>query len=86
MINTDFGAFAPVGVTQIVKHYLGIKRVLRDRQVILGYLFWEPSDRDEYPVFAHHRNQIAEVGDLLRGSSVRFLVFLTDREVTISHR
>jgi hypothetical protein len=41
--------------------------------VILCYFFWEPSDRDRYPVFAHHRNQIAEVGDLLRGSSVKFL-------------
>lgn len=72
-INTDFGAFAPVGVAQIVKHYLGIKNSRhQDRPAILGYLFWEPSDHEQYPVFAHHRKQIAAVGDLLRGSSVRF--------------
>jgi hypothetical protein len=74
IINNDFGAFAPVGVTQIVKHYLGVKNsIRRDVPVILVYLFWEPSDRAEYPVFSHHRHQVNEVGDLLRGSSVKFL-------------
>jgi hypothetical protein len=70
IINRDFGAFAPVNVTQIVKHYLGIKSsVYRDRPIILGYLFWEPADHDEYPVVAHHRNQLAAVSDLQRGST-----------------
>ncbi len=52
-IKCDCGAFAPVGVTQIVKHYLGVKKSIHaDIPVILVYLFWEPSDRVEYPVFA----------------------------------
>jgi hypothetical protein len=49
------------------------KSIHADIPVILVYLFWEPSDRVEYPVFAHHRDQIEKVSDLLRGSSVKFL-------------
>jgi hypothetical protein len=74
LINTNLGAFAPVGVTQLVKHYLGIKNSIgADRPAVLVYLFWEPSDCVEYPVFAHHRRQIDQVRNLLRGSSVKFL-------------
>ncbi len=39
LINANFGAFAPVGVAQLVKHYLGIKNTIGDRPAILVYLF-----------------------------------------------
>jgi hypothetical protein len=43
-INANFGAFAPVGVTQIVKHYLGLKKSQQGNiPVTMLYLFWEPS-------------------------------------------
>ena len=73
LINANFGAFAPVGVAQLVKHYLGIKNTIGDRPAILVYLFWEPSDRDKYPVFAHHRQQVDRLCGLLLGTSVKFI-------------
>jgi hypothetical protein len=71
-IKSDPGAFAPVTITQLVKHYFGIRSVYDDRPVILAYLYWKPKDWASYPLFALHRSQLQGIRGVLQGSSVKF--------------
>ena len=52
-------AYRWLDAAQLVKHAFGIAHCFDDRSAILLYLFWEPSNAGDYPVFAEHR---AEVG------------------------
>jgi hypothetical protein len=52
---------------QLVKHFLGLTFTYRGRPLILVYLYWEPSNADDQPVFARHRAEVERFGDLVSG-------------------
>jgi len=67
--------FRFLNAAQLVKHYLGIKNQLGDRQSVLLYLYWEPSNPDNAPVFAAHREEVARFAAELADPKVQFQSF-----------
>jgi hypothetical protein len=63
---------------QLIKHYLGLRRAVgpkgkhSGRSVTLLYLFWEPLNASEFPVFAEHRAEITKFASLISASALRF--------------
>lgn len=57
---------------QLIKHGFGLARTFRDRPVTLLYLFWEPANAADHPVFAAHRREIAGFADRVAGATPGF--------------
>lgn len=57
---------------QLIKHAFGLAHTYKDRPVSLLYLFWEPANPEDSPVFAAHRAEIAEFAERVAGSTPRF--------------
>ncbi|MEA2278750.1 MAG: hypothetical protein QOC78_3710 [Solirubrobacteraceae bacterium] len=45
---------------QLLKHYLGLRRLFADQPVTLAYLYWEPANASEVAPCAVHRAEVAE--------------------------
>lgn len=56
---------------QLIKHAFGLARNA-DRPVTLVYLYWEPMDAGLSPLFAEHRQEIAEFAKRIAGGKPRF--------------
>jgi len=59
-------------IAQLIKHYLGLRATYPGRQVALMYLYWEPTNADEIPEFARHREEIRVMQGKVRDSKVTF--------------
>jgi hypothetical protein len=57
---------------QLVKHAFGLAYSFPDRPVTLLYLFWEPDNAAEYPVFAEHRHEISRFSAAIGESTPAF--------------
>ena len=57
---------------QLIKHAFGLARTFPDRPVTLLYLFWEPANAADHPVFAAHRREIAAFAERVAGSTPLF--------------
>jgi Fumarase C C-terminus len=59
-----FGALAHVSefrlldAYQLIKHYLGLSSTYQERPLKLVYLYWEPANAGEIPIFAQHRDEL----------------------------
>jgi hypothetical protein len=60
-------SFRLLDAYQLVKHYLGLTRTYQGRPLALVYLYWEPSNAGDLPLFAKHREEVKRFGDLLVG-------------------
>jgi len=75
-------------VAQLVKHYLGISRLLnkgdlsgwKPSKATLLYLFWEPEDAEKIAVCLQHREELQELASLVKDSDVDF-IFLSYRDL-----
>lgn len=50
---------------QLVKHYLGLALTYPARPLTLVYLYWEPRNADDLPVFAEHRAEVERFRELV---------------------
>lgn len=57
----------------LVKHALALGRTFPERPTILLYLFWEPLDSDQFDEFQRHREELAELADVVRDARVTFV-------------
>jgi hypothetical protein len=68
-----FGALAHVSefrlldAYQLIKHYLGLTLEYQERPRKLVYLYWEPANAEEIPIFAQHRNETDRFTELVAG-------------------
>lgn len=58
-------------VAQLIKHALGLS-YRQSRNVVLVYLWWEPSNADEFPIFCAHREEISRLSMRVKGGDVVF--------------
>ncbi len=56
---------------QLIKHAFGLAHEA-DRPTTLVYLYWEPMDAGLSPLFAEHRQEIAEFAERIAGGTPRF--------------
>jgi hypothetical protein len=62
-------AYSWLDVAQLIKHYLGLCHSYPDRKVKLLYLYWEPRNWKDFPVFTQHRAEIAKFSERLGGDT-----------------
>jgi len=62
-------------VAQLVKHYLGLRNLSQESriEIIILYLFWEPENWMDFPIFHKHREEIADFVSHIEESSVKFI-------------
>ena len=65
--------FIYLDVAQLVKHAFGLSNRFGERETFLLYLFWEPANRDSFPEFEQHRQEVAQFAASVAGSSVHFV-------------
>jgi hypothetical protein len=76
--HTGQGLPRHLDVAQLLKHYLGARRLLEDgaatAPVTLFYLYWEPTDAARYPALHAHRREIIDLAAETRDADdgVRF--------------
>lgn len=58
---------------QHVKHAFGVALEFEGRPSTLLYLFWEPSNPEDFPMFAEHRAEIKEFAASIAGGTPDFL-------------
>ncbi|MFO1066948.1 MAG: hypothetical protein U1E14_00305 [Geminicoccaceae bacterium] len=59
-------AYRHLNAAQLVKHAFGMIHSLGQPRRTLLYLYWEPRDAADHPVFAEHRAEIDRFADLVR--------------------
>jgi hypothetical protein len=62
-------------VAQLVKHYLGLVRFLREKKpesATLLYLFWEPTNAMEFDACRRHRDEVAKLAESVGQSDIIF--------------
>lgn len=59
-------------VAQLIKHAFGLAHTYPDRRTLLLYLFWEPPNAADFPLFGQHREEIADFADQVSGSPPLF--------------
>ncbi len=52
---------------QLVKHALGVSYMFPSQSAVLLYIYWEPSDKDAFSVFAEHRAEIGRFAASIQG-------------------
>lgn len=57
---------------QLIKHAFGLVHTFPGRDVTLLYVFWEPSNPDEHPIFAAHRAEVERFAEIVAGAAPRF--------------
>ena len=65
-----------LGVGQLVRHYLGLRRMIADGHAYsatLLYLYWEPADAAQFDEFAAHRRDVALLARRVADPTVEFV-------------
>ena len=65
--------FLHLDAPQLIKHAFGLARCFKGTPTTLAYLFWEPANAVEFPVFAKHRDEIRRFQKMVNGGFPRFI-------------
>jgi hypothetical protein len=57
---------------QLIKHAFGLMNHADGPGIGLVYLYWEPADAGDYPIFLRHRQEADDFAACVSGGSVRF--------------
>jgi hypothetical protein len=57
---------------QLIKHAFGLAYTFPGRPITLLYLFWEPLNSEDHPIFAEHRTEVAQFGACILGGGPDF--------------
>jgi len=71
--QNDF--YGHLDAAQLVKHYLGLRQEqeFNKKSVILVYLYWEPSDAKDIPIYQKHTEKIKDLKERLSGADIPLL-------------
>lgn len=72
LIDSDGETYRHFDAAQMIKHALGLLNGGHARPVTLAYLFWEPRDAADWPLFTAHRAEIARFAERVAGDDLRF--------------
>lgn len=74
--NSWNGAAQQLDIAQLVKHYFGLRRLqqatTQPPNLVLLYLFWEPTNWQDIAECTQHRNQVKELEEKVATSSISF--------------
>jgi len=72
-LRDDPKTYAHLDAAQLLKHYLGLKHSHPDRERVLLYLFWEPTNAAALPEYVSHRNEVRDFARRVKGCATRFI-------------
>ena len=65
-------SYVLLDAAQLIKHAFGLAHTFKDRPTSLLYLYWEPANPEDSPVFAAHRAEISEFAERVAGATPSF--------------
>ncbi len=65
--------FLHLDAPQLIKHAFGLAHCFRGMPTILLYVFWEPTDEIQFPIFAKHRDEIRRFQERVSGGFPQFV-------------
>lgn len=71
LIKEERSSYRHLDVAQLIKHALGLS-YRQERDVTLVYVWWEPANADEIPVFAAHREEVMRFAETIGGGALAF--------------
>jgi hypothetical protein len=75
-VDSQNGAARQLDVAQLVKHYFGLRRCQegnsQPKDVVLLYLFWEPTNWQDIAECRQHRIELQELAGKVAPSSIQF--------------
>lgn len=66
------GTYRRLDAAQLVKHAFGLMRCYPGRRLTLLYLYWEPLNAVDYPLFEEHRRDISAFAKRIAGPQLAF--------------
>lgn len=60
-------AYRWLDAAQLIKHALGVSYTYPSQPAVLLYIYWEPSDKDKFSIFAEHRAEIGRFSASIQG-------------------
>ena len=72
-LNRKPSTYCWLNAAQLVKHAFGLAHTFTGRPVTLLYLFWEPSNPEEFPSFAEHRAEVERFAASIAGGTPGFM-------------
>ena len=64
--------YSCLDAAQLIKHAFGLLNCYPDRKLTLLYLYWEPLNADDFPIFEEHRCEIAEFAEMIAETRLDF--------------
>jgi Restriction Endonuclease associating with ARP len=72
-LSENPGAYRFLDAAQLLEHYLGLKNTFPgEENVVLLYVWWEPSNAEALPIFAEHRSEVRAFSKSLSDPQIRF--------------
>ncbi|WGF87368.1 hypothetical protein [Marinivivus vitaminiproducens] len=67
------GPFALLNAHLLIKQAFGLVALFPDHELLLLYLYWQPSNWERFEAFRRHQEEVQRFADLVEGSRIRFL-------------
>ena len=64
--------YSCLDAAQLIKHAFGLLNCYPGRKLTLLYLYWEPINAVDFPIFEEHRSDIAAFSEMIAGSHLDF--------------
>lgn len=72
-ISDGDAKFLHLDVSQLIKHAFGLARCFKGMTTILLYVFWEPANATEFPIFAEHRDEVRRFQEMVSDGFPHFI-------------
>jgi hypothetical protein len=74
-LKQDPRQFRHLDAAQLVKHYLGMRNTLglMEKELVLFYVYWEPTNAGELVEFQQHRKEISHLSNAVTNSQLKFV-------------
>jgi hypothetical protein len=72
-LMADAGTYRRLNAAQLIKHAFGLEFSFPGRRTTLAYLFWEPSNARDHPLFREHREELDRFASAVGGGSPAFV-------------
>jgi hypothetical protein len=72
-LTADPRAYRRLDAAQLLKHALGLAFSFTGRSTTLAYLFWEPSNAADHPLFSEHRAELVRFAAAIAGGGPDFV-------------
>lgn len=59
--------------SQLIKHSIGLIKKYSNKQIYLIYLYWEPSDANQYKEYRSHHDELLEFAEDIKHTKIKFI-------------